>query len=229
MGSRKLSDLVSRANLLLWIAAAWITLASLNSSFRGFLVYLQPPSPHVPNLILASTELVCLLLGGWLFFTVFLRPKARSIIPSKEVWQNNAETLKMMTECMFVSLWRIIVLEAGLRIDAQGSQAYLSTQVFGISAVIAVGWTLLRLSRWRRTKLTERQKAEEIPDLSIQAEALGKTRQNLTEEEQQELKQLMYETETTKQATIQTLARVIMESLVFALIIEIIQEVFQRF
>jgi hypothetical protein len=229
MGFNNRKRLTAFGNRLTWILFSFFTLYFINICLIGFFLYLQPPPPRTPDLIVAALYFLGFLLSGRLFFTVFYKPKTLSWLPDEEIVNSNEKINNMIREVLFTGLWTTITSNTIVQLVNQNDKKFSPLILFLL--FIAIMWTASRIRTWYRYRFIEIQKLSDLPNPSIsflQTQGLRKITSKLTDEEQHRLISLVYEAESSHNATVLRLARIVANSLAIALALAVAEEIFRR-
>ena len=229
MPSANLNRIFSKLFVLVWVIYAFVFLSQMNLSGIAFLFHLQPPAPIQPSYGLAIAELIRAILFGWMVFTVFLKPRAKSILPNKSIKRDFSTLSAVVSKGAFIELWGILIFDVGRRVDRVNQQPALPNWGLVMIGLVLSVWTIYKVLQWRRKKQLERSKLESIPDLSIPAIALNKIRENLNENEQDELKLLLFEDLSISNVSVQNIAWTAFRFLGSAIVAAVAEEFLTRF
>lgn len=225
----KIGQAVWSSSLITWFTLGQATLLTVNMSVWNFLLYQNITYPDKAyNAYLAASEVVRLVLYGWLLFTVFLRPGNKFlVVPSKGV--RAKETSTMLLSFSMVVFWSSFLREI---LFIVGTDVRTLTNAHFVANVIAVTFiTAYQIYRKIPSDFSSIQNSKKDPSgisLShitslqvLEAKALKKADAKLSQEEQEELALLMYKKYLRKRSRLKIVVRLIVLSLIFSFFQEI--------
>lgn len=204
---------------LLWALLLFQVGFLFNLSFIKFLLFLS-----TSEIVFAFIEAIRLALIGWLLFTMFYRPGTRWPIPDKKIREKPSEIFKLSFLFLFVSSARVTLIET-TRIIFEGHAESAYYRIIIIAIITSIVF-IIYLWYTRRTK--SRNITALYAEVALRKQALSKIHRRLQPHEQAELGELLYESNSVRQAKVQTIAEVFWSAIILALLWEIVEQIISR-
>lgn len=213
-------------NNLLWFVFGFMTLLSVNFHVTGILAALQAQS--VANKIVLSIaimNIICLLLTGWYLFSFFVRPGNKKFLPPHSTRTNEGETRRMFWNGIYTESCRSFVIHSTYLIIE--GRMISSWYFYGIIIFIVLFGTSSKayhLIVSQQVNIDDELLSEliETTEQDMEIDVLSKLKR-LSLLERKELGDLVYRNDVTRRMTIQGVAIVLLGSIVFAFIIELLE------
>ena len=207
----------------MWVTFSLAAQTSVNIGVIHFLLVFRASDVDIIDRTFIGIQLlIYIYLWGNTFFTVFMRPGQKWPIPGKEIRHDWLETYKMSGIFVITTLTSTFVTNSLNLI--RHSSLLIPVWWYALTCVVVSFRIVLLVIRWRNRHIEEYNKIEDIPYQQyhgLEATALRKL-SKLSREEQRELLNIVYKTDLARQATVQSLMRVVWWSLLFSLLAELL-------
>jgi hypothetical protein len=173
-----------------------------------------------------SANILLMLIGGWLIFTVLVGPNSTNfLLPDAKTRKSFVESFKMIVNYNFALTCGFAVYEIQRILTNSSKPSHFAGWNIVTEGITAIAWLIIQMYAWNRSRHERKLEPWDMSGLTILGKASTKIQQRLTPLELNELGGLLYESREFSHAGVQSVTRTIWLSIILAGIIEILREI----
>lgn len=212
---------------LLLTTVAWVlvyvgTIVLFLWSLFGFLLGIA-----ISQIDFALAEFIRLTLSGWVLFRFYHRPGSKTRIPEKQIRTDLKEFFLLLVSLNLVAITRTIIIETWA-LFTQSNLLYLSQERYFVYVATSIASFAVIIAHYARSRRFApiRDFMNLRVENSIRGKAFRKIGRNLENKEREELAQLVFQSYSAKGLSMRDVARFLWLSVFWALVIEILEQLF---
>lgn len=222
----------SRSEDLSWNMIGFAAMSFVSNSVLRFIVVISLYTER--RYLHGVIELINITLAGWLFFTYFVLPDDIGIVTKPNLEDDPGLLNRVGLLLFFVSMTQFALYCLGDL--AKGKTYYPIVNVnIPVTTVLAITSALGLLSGVMSYKMLRKQHPIETNELEqnirknlYASRPLKKLQKNLDNEEIEELSRLLYESTVLRKTSIRNVARFVLFSFIWVLVLELFTEFLMR-